>query len=67
MKILFISIGDSGKVGVVVRRQAGSLIKQEVEIDFYLVKGTGLLGYIKNIRALNKEIRKGSYNLIRAH
>ncbi|QKG78803.1 glycosyltransferase family 4 protein [Tenuifilum thalassicum] len=69
MKVLFISSGNknTGEVGILVRNQANSLIKEGVEVDFFLIKGKGFWGYIKNIPKIRKAFLKGSYSLIHAH
>ena len=49
MTILFISSGNLGKISPIVKAQADSLIKKGVAIDFFLIKGKGLTGYLKSI------------------
>lgn len=67
MRVLFISSGNSGEVGVVVKQQGLSLIKQGVELDFYPIRGKGIAGYLKNIPDIKKTFTKGSYDLVHAH
>lgn len=68
MKILFISSGNS-KSGIspIIKNQADSLVKNAIEIDFFLIKGKGLIGYLKNIFKLRQEIRKQTYDIYHAH
>ncbi len=67
MKVLFVSSGNSGDIGVVVKKQAESLINQSIDIDFYLIKGKGISGYLKNIKAIRKIYKTNHYNIIHAH
>jgi hypothetical protein len=57
MKILFISSGNSTfGVSPIVLNQGKSLkrLGNEIELDFYTIKGRGLIGYLKNIPKLKK-------------
>lgn len=67
MKILFVSSGNSNKVKTVVKNQADSLIAQGIEIHFFLIKGRGVLGYLKNIFYLKKILNKTHFDIIHAH
>ena len=71
MKVLFVSSGNKsnnpGKPGAVVYNQGESLKKQGVNIDYFLVKGKGLRGYIKEGRRLKKYLKKNSVSVIHAH
>jgi len=67
MKILFVSSGNSGKTSILVQRQAESLINQGMDIDYYLVKGKGIIGYLKNIVPLRKFLKKNQFDIIHAH
>ena len=67
MKILFISSGNSGKISSIVKAQADSLIDQGVAIDFFLIQGKGLKGYLKNAILLRKFIKNNAYDLCHAH
>lgn len=67
MKILFISSGNSGVVKPVVYNQAVSLKKQNVSIDYFLVKGKRIGGYLKNIKPLRTAMRNTNYDVVHAH
>ena len=67
MRILIIASGNSLQLSPFVKEQAESLIKQGLSIDFFLIKGKGLFGYLKNYFLLMKKIRYEEYNLIHAH
>jgi len=68
MKVLFVC-KSSPKYGIVpfIRRQGESIIKQGVDLDFYTVKGNGVIGYLKQIRHLSSHIKNNNYEIIHAH
>lgn len=66
MRVLFVSSGKAGDVGVVVRNQGESLKRIGVDIDFYTIK-PGLWGYLMAIFKLRRVFYKGNYNLVHAH
>lgn len=46
----------------------GDLLKSEgLDVDYYYITGRGLRGYLKNIPALRKRIREGSFDIVHAH
>lgn len=55
MRILIIASGNSLQLSPFVKEQAESLIKQGLSIDFFLIKGKGLFGYLKNYFLLMKK------------
>lgn len=69
MKVLFVSSGNSGDISPIVLNQARSLLSADdtLEIDFFLVKGKGLKGYLRHIPALRKQVRAFRPDLIHAH
>lgn len=70
MKVLFISGGNSPHgISPIVLNQANSLQKfdDKIEVDFFLIKGTGIKGYWKNIRPLRKKMINSKYDLVHAH
>lgn len=67
MRVLFVSSGNTGDVGVLVKNQANSLINAGISVDFFLIKGKGVFGYLKSVRHIRKTFLKGKYNLIHAH
>jgi teichuronic acid biosynthesis glycosyltransferase TuaC len=68
MKILFISSGNS-KYGIspIIRNQGQSLITQWTDVDFFMIKGKGVLSYFKHIFVLRKYLMKNKYDIIHAH
>jgi glycosyltransferase involved in cell wall biosynthesis len=67
LKILFVSSGNSGKAGLIVQLQAESLKKEGIAVDFFLIKGRGIYGYLKNISYLHHYLKTNRYDLIHAH
>lgn len=67
MRVLFVSSGNTGDVGVLVKNQGDSLIKEGVDIDFYLIKGKGFWGYLRSIKGIRHKFLNGNYDLIHAH
>ena len=67
MRILIIASGNSPQISPFVKEQAESLMEQGLSIDFFLIKGKGLFGYLRNYFLLIKKIKHGEYDLIHAH
>lgn len=67
MKVLFVASGNHGAVSPVVGNQAEALISEGVEIEWYLLKGKGFKGYLKNVKPLRKYLREHRYDAIHAH
>jgi len=67
MKILFISGGRLGDTSPLVKNQGESLIKKGVDVDFFVVDGRGIFGYLKAIPRLRKKIKEGGYDIVHAH
>lgn len=67
MRVLFIASGNHGAVSPVVGNQADALMSEGVEIEWYLLKGKGIKGYLKNVKPLRKYLREHKYDAIHAH
>lgn len=67
MKVLFIASGNHGAVSPVVGNQAEALMSEDVEVEWYLLKGKGIKGYLKNVKPLRKYLREHKYDAIHAH
>lgn len=67
MKILFVSSGNSGKVSPFVKQQADSISSTGITVELFLIKGKGILGYLKNYFSLKKAIKDSKPDLIHAH
>jgi teichuronic acid biosynthesis glycosyltransferase TuaC len=67
LKVLFIARGkNNNKPGYVVQNQADSLRSEGIDVDFFLVKTGGLIGYIKAYFLLKKSLL-AQYDVIHAH
>tara|TARA_B100001287_G_scaffold272059_1_gene273222 strand:- start:2912 stop:3832 length:921 start_codon:yes stop_codon:yes gene_type:complete len=67
VRILIIASGNSSQISPFVKEQAESLVKQGLSVDFFLIKGKGLFGYLRNYFLLIKKIKHEKYDLIHAH
>ncbi len=66
MKVLFVSSGNRG-ISPIVRNQGDSLRSQDIAVDFFPIKGKGLLGYLSNVRKLRKHLQENHFDIIHAH
>lgn len=67
MKVLFVSSGRKGFVNPIIENQGNSLRRSGIDVDFYMVSGSGWKSYVKDIKPLRKLIKEGGYDAIHAH
>lgn len=67
MKVLVVCSINSGSISPFIGEQVESLRQLGVKIDFFLLKGKGILGYIRNIPAYFRTISTYKPELIHAH
>jgi teichuronic acid biosynthesis glycosyltransferase TuaC len=67
MKVLIVCSGNFGKIIPFIKEQAESIEKKGVEIDYYLIKGNGFLGYIFNYSNYRQKISQFNPDIIHAH
>jgi glycosyltransferase involved in cell wall biosynthesis len=67
MKVLIVCSGNSGFISPFIKEQAEALTLSGVHIDFFQIKGKGLLGYLSNFISLLKKNRNYKPNIIHAH
>jgi len=67
MKVLVVCSGNSGFISPFIKEQVESLEKLNVVIDYFLIKGRGFFGYLKNYIFLIRKINEYSPDLIHAH
>lgn len=69
IKILFVSSGNSDvfQIAPFILAQGESLKKFGVILEYFNIKGKGLLGYLQNIKSLRSLIKANNFNLIHAH
>jgi len=68
MKVLFVSSGNS-KDGIspIIKNQAESLKKQNIDLEYFTINEKGIKGYFKTIFRLRKYLQNNSYDIIHAH
>ena len=67
MKVLFVASGNHGKVSPVVKAQGDSLVKAGAEVEYFLIKGKGIKGYLGQILPLRSYWKKGHFDVVHAH
>jgi len=72
MKILFVSSGNyfsyyKDNIAPFVKKPAEALLEKGIELDYFLIKKKGIIGYISNIWLLKKHLYMGKYDIIHAH
>lgn len=68
MKVLFVCSGNS-HYGIIpfIKAQGESLKKEGVDLEYYLVKGKGFKGYLKNRKPLREKIKNNNFDVVHAH
>ena len=67
MRILIVASGNSDQISPFVKEQAQSLVKKGVIVDFFLIKGKGLFGYLRNYFYLSDKLKNKKYDILHAH
>lgn len=68
MKILFVSSGNIlNDVSPLIKAQGISLKNQGHDIDFFLIKGSGVKGYLDQVSVLKNQLSVNSYDIVHAH
>ena len=68
MKVLFICRQKTKtNISPFVKAQAVSLINEGVKVDFFLIKKSGILGYLRSIFELIRFTKKRNYDIYHAH
>ena len=67
MKVLIVASGNSAVISPFVKEQGDSLKEIGLDIDYFLIKGKGITGYLKNYFNLNRLIKTNTYDIIHAH
>lgn len=68
MKVLFVSSANKkNRINTIVYRQGESLKKEGLNIQYFSLKGKGLLGYVKNVFTLRSFLSKNKFDVIHAH
>ena len=67
MKVLFVASGNHGAPSPVVQNQGDALVSEGVIVDYFLIKGKGIKGYLQNVKPLRKYLKEHKYDAIHAH
>jgi glycosyltransferase involved in cell wall biosynthesis len=67
LKVLFISSGNSGQISPIVKAQGISLKEIGIEVEYYLIQGKGIWGYLKNIPSLRRYSKMKNIDVFHAH
>lgn len=67
MKVLIVCSANSDKIMPFVTEQGDELVRQGIVVDYFPIKGKGLMGYLKNLKALKKKILTDNYQIVHAH
>jgi glycosyltransferase involved in cell wall biosynthesis len=67
LRILVVCSGNRGEASPFIREQADQLVKAGCVVEFFLIKGKGWMGYLKNRRALIKKIQEFEPDIVHAH
>jgi len=68
MKVLIVGSGNSiYGISPFIKEQGDSLKVMGIEINYFLIEGRGIFGYLRNLPRLIKKIKRERYNLIHAH
>ncbi len=67
MKVLIVCSGNNGSISPFVKEQVEELRKLNVIIEYYLIEGKGIWGYVRNLPWLKNKIKAGGYQLVSAH
>lgn len=68
MKVLFVCSGNKlGGPSPIILNQAMSLINKGLDIDYFVIYGKGIIGYLRNVLPLRKYVLKGNYDVVHVH
>jgi len=67
VKVLIVASGNSAVISPFVKEQVDSLKEIGLDIDYFLIKGKGITGYLKNYFNLIRLIKTNTYDIIHAH
>ena len=67
MKVLIVCSGNHKVLSPFIKEQADSLMNYDIEINFYIIKGKGMSGYLKNFPRLKRKISSYKPDIIHAH
>lgn len=67
MKVLFVGSANHNSISPIVISQGESLSIQEIYVDYFGIKGSGIYGYLSNVQTLRHYIQKTNPDIVHAH
>ncbi len=67
MKVLIVCSGNSGSISPFIKDQAESIVKENINVEYFLIRGRGPWGYFKNLKSLKEKIKYYKPDIIHAH
>jgi glycosyltransferase involved in cell wall biosynthesis len=67
VKVLILSSGNRGVITPFVKEQGSCIQKNNIEVDYFLIKGKSYKGYLANLTLLKNKISEFKPDLIHAH
>ncbi len=68
LKVLFVCSGNSKRgISPIIANQGESLSLRGVDVDYFTIQGKGVLGYLRNVLPLRRQLRQQRYDIIHAH
>ncbi len=68
MKVLFVSSGNKkNAISPIIKNQGESLKKQNINLEYFTIKGKGIRGYLSSIIKLRKYLKSNSFDLVHVH
>lgn len=67
MNLLIVCSGNKNKINSFISEQAEAVSNLDVRVYYFLIKGKGITGYLKNRRELIKYVRANNIDIIHAH
>ena len=67
MKVLIVASGNANYLSPFVADQMAALKEKEVEVDYFLIRGKGISGYLNNYKAFLNKLLSFNPDIIHAH
>jgi len=68
MRVLFVASGNSQfGISPFIKSQGESLRMNGVDLDYFLIQGKGIQGYLSHVAKLRDRIKHKSYDIVHAH
>ena len=67
MKVLVVCSATTGKISPFIVEQVNSLLKNGLNVEYFLIKNKGLFGYLKSYFLLLKKLASSKFDIVHAH